>query len=49
MNDGAVTFVGPGGPALIVVSGATVSTVNVRAAGETSTLPAASRARTENV
>ena len=49
VNDGAVTFVGPVGPAVIVVSGATVSTVNVRAAGETSTLPAASRARTENV
>ena len=49
MNDGAVPLVGPVGPPVIVVSGATVSTVNTRAAGETSMLPAASRARTENV
>ena len=49
VNDGAVTFVGPVGPAVIVVSGATVSTVNDRAAGEASRLPARSRARTENV
>ena len=35
--------------AVIVVSGAVVSTVNVRVAGVASTFPAASRARTENV
>ena len=34
---------------MIVVSGAVVSTVNVRVAGVGSTLPAASIARTENV
>ena len=34
---------------MIVVSGTTVSTVNDRDAGEPSTLPAASFARTENV
>ena len=37
------------GPPVIVVSGAVVSTVNVREAGEASTLPTASIARTENV
>ena len=42
-NDGEVTFVGPVGPVVIVVSGAAVSTVNVRVAGVASTLPAASR------
>ena len=45
VNDGAVPLVGPVGPPLIVVSGAAVSTVNARAAGETSMLPAASRPR----
>ncbi len=49
MNDCDVEFVDAGGPFVIVVSGATVSTVNDRAAGEASRLPAASRARTENV
>ncbi len=49
MNDGDAPFVGPEGPVLIVVSGATVSTVNVRVAGVASTLPAVSVARTENV
>ena len=49
VNDGAVPFVGPVGPPVIVVSGATVSTVNARVAGEASVLPAASVARTENV
>ena len=39
----------PVGPRVIVVSGAVVSTVNVRVAGVGSTLPAASVARTENV
>ena len=48
-NDGDATFVGPVGPAVIVVSGAAVSTVNERVAGVASTLPAASVARTENV
>ena len=37
------------GPVAIVVSGATVSTVQVREAGEASTLPAVSVARTWNV
>ena len=49
VNDGVVAFVGPVGPPVIVVSGATVSTVNERVAGVASTLPAASGARTENV
>ncbi len=49
VNDGDAPFVGPDGPVLIVVSGAIVSTVNVRVAGVASTLPAASVARTENV
>ena len=39
----------PDGPLSIVVSGATVSTVNIRDAGDASTLPAASVARTRNV
>ena len=42
-------LVGPVGPDVIVVSGAVVSTVNVRVAGVASTLPAASIARTANV
>ena len=37
------------GPPVIVVSGATVSTVQVREAGEASTLPTASMARTWKV
>ena len=49
VNDGAVEFVDGGGPFVIVVSGPTVSTVNDRAAGEASRLPATSRARTVNV
>ena len=50
VNDCAVTFVGLVGPVLvIVVSGPTVSTVNDRDAGDASTLPARSRARTVNV
>ena len=49
MNDAAVPFVSPVGPPVIVVSGATVSTVNERVAGDASVLPAASVARTENV
>ena len=48
-NDGDATFVGPVGPVVIVVSGATVSTVNERVAGVASVLPAGSMARTENV
>ena len=39
----------PVGPALIVVSGAAVSTVNVLEAGAVSTLVARSVARTRNV
>ena len=39
----------PVGPAVMVVSGATVSTVHVREAGEASVLPAASVARTWKV
>ena len=49
VNDGALFADVPAGPVLIVVSGAVVSTVNVRVAGVGSTLPAASIARTENV
>src|SRR2546423_15421241 len=41
--------VGPPGPLRIWVSGAVVSTVNELDAGVASTLPAPSRARTENV
>ena len=48
-NDGDALLVAPVGPRVIVVSGAAVSTVNVRVAGVASTLPAASVARTENV
>ena len=40
VNDGEATFVVPVGPPVIVVSGAAVSTVNVRVAGDASTLPA---------
>jgi hypothetical protein len=49
LNGGAVSFVGPDGPPPIAVSGARVSTVNVRAAGVASVFPAASVARTSNV
>jgi hypothetical protein len=49
VNDWVVAVVVPLGPPVIVVSGAVVSIVNVRVAGVASTLPAASRARTENV
>ena len=48
-NDGDALLVVPVGPAVIVVSGATVSTVNARDAGVGSTLPTASIARTKNV
>ncbi len=48
-NDGDALLIVPVGPAVIVVSGATVSTVNVRDAGVGSTLPTASIARTKNV
>ncbi len=44
-----VLAVGPVGPLPIVVSGATVSTVQLREAGEASTLPAVSTARTWKV
>ena len=46
MNDGASSLVTPVGPLVIVVSGAAVSTVNARVAGDASVLPAASVART---
>ena len=49
VNDCEVAVVVPLGPPVIVVSGATVSTVNVRVAGVASTLPAVSYARTEKV
>ncbi len=49
VNDGLVVVMLPVGPPVIVVSGAAVSTVNVRVAGVASWLPAASLARTENV
>ena len=49
VNDAAVAVVVPVGPPVIVVSGAVVSTVNVRVAGVASTLPGVSVARTENV
>ena len=47
-NEAFVLLVGPVGPDVMVVSGAVLSTVNVRVAGEASTLPAASFARTAN-
>jgi hypothetical protein len=49
VNDCEVAVVVPLGPPVIVVSGASVSTVKVRVAAVPSTLPAASIARTENV
>ncbi len=48
-NEAAADAVGPLGPEPIVVSGATVSTVQVRAASVASMLPAASVARTRKV
>ena len=39
LNDAVVALVAPAGPPVIVVSGATVSTVNVRVAGVGSVLP----------
>ena len=48
-NEAEFVLMVPVGPLVIVVSGATVSTVNVRVAGVGSRLPAASRARTSNV
>ena len=49
VNVALVLLTEPVGPAVIVVSGATVSTVHVREAGEASVLPAASVARTWKV
>ena len=46
---GVESFVSPVGPAAIAVSGASVSTENARLAGVSSTLPAASVARTSKV
>jgi hypothetical protein len=48
-HDGDALFVVPVGPPVIEVSGADVSTVNDRVAGDPSTFPAATVARTENV
>jgi hypothetical protein len=48
-NVGVESFVVPVGPAVMVVCGATLSTVMLRIAGERSMLPAASLARTSNV
>ena len=48
-NVGVLSVVVPVGPAVIVVSGGVVSTVNDRLAGVGSVLPAASVARTSNV
>ena len=49
VNDAVVEATVPLGPPVTVVSGAVVSTVNVREAGVASALPAASLARTEKV
>ena len=49
MKVALVLLTAPVGPVPIVVSGATVSTVQVREAGVVSGLPAASVARTWNV
>ncbi len=49
VNDTFVWLITPVGPPVIVVSGATVSTVNDRVAGDASVFPTASLARTENV
>ncbi len=48
-NVGVLSFVNPVGPLAIVVSGAVVSTVNVLLAGDGSTFPAASIARTSKL
>ena len=48
-NEGLVSVVDPEGPESICVSGGIESTVKVREAGLSSTLPAASLARTSNV
>jgi hypothetical protein len=48
-NDGEALFVGPDGPDTIAVSGAVKSTDHVNDAGEPSTFPAGSFARTSNV
>ncbi len=48
-NVGVESSLGPAGPAVTVVWGARVSTVNVRAAGVASTLPAVSVARASTV
>ena len=48
-NDGFLSVVAPLGPDPIDVSGAAVSTVKLRVAGDASSLPAASFAFTENV
>src|SRR4051812_34819208 len=49
VNVADVEFVGSDGPDWIVATGAAVSTVNERAAGDGSTLPARSTALTANV
>ena len=49
VNVGVAMLIAPLGPLSITVSGAAVSTVNVRVAGVGSVLPAISVARTENV
>ena len=49
VNAGALLFVAPVGPVLIVVSGGPVSTVKLRVAGVRSGLPAGNEERTENV
>ena len=49
MKAAEVLVTGPVGPDVIVVSGATVSTVNVRVAGVASAFPTRSTARTLKV
>ena len=49
VNDADVWLITPVGPPVIIVSGATVSTVKDRVAGDASGFPTASVARTENV
>ena len=49
VNVGVLSFVGPLGPESITVSGADVSTEKSRVAGDASTLPAESMARTRKV
>jgi hypothetical protein len=48
-NEAAAEETAPLGPVAIDVFGATVSTVHVRVAGDASTFPTASIARTEKV